>query len=122
MRVPITSSDAQNNWYLTEPFEYLCDAEQMDMLLRNILNFRLGAYIGPVDTDSFDAYGFQNPRLSLKLHMAPGTTNVLQDNGSIQPTDWPEGSVEIIVGAARNEYVDYVLYDGEVYTSSHFTL
>ena len=118
----ITDDDASERWQITAPFVYPADASAMASLLANAANLRLGAYVAPATAEAMAAYGFDNPRLTIELHMAEGTTAVTGWDGAYTTTDWPASTVTFTIGGARSDMVDYVLYDGSIYVSSHFTM
>lgn len=117
----IESTDAIDRWCLTAPIPYPADAEAMTTLLANAGNLRLGAYVGPATDARISECGFDTPRLTIELHMAAGTIGNVNTEGSYYTEDWPESVVTLVIGSEQSDMVDYVLYDGHVYVSSHFT-
>ena len=118
----ITDDDASERWQITAPFVYPADAAAMTSLLANAANLRLGAYVGPATAENLTACGFDTPRLTIALHMAEGTTASTGWDGAYTTTDWPEATVTLTIGGARSDMVDYVLHEGSIYVSSHFSL
>ncbi len=117
----ITDADTADKWRLLQPFPYPADATAMENLLKNLANLRLGAYVAPAAPENLTAYGFDEPRLTLRIHMAAGTIAVNQD-GAAQATDFPESEVTFVIGGAKDDMVDYVRYGDAIYVSSHFTM
>ncbi len=117
----ITDADAADKWRLLQPFPYPADADAMDNLLKNLANLRLGAYVCPATEENLTAHGFDEPRLTLRIHMAAGTIAVNQD-GAAQAADFPESEVVFVIGGAKNDMVDYVRCGDAIYVSSHFTM
>lgn len=122
LRGGIDSTDAIDRWQLTVPFPYPADAEAMTSLLSNASNLRLGAYVGPATTDRLTECGFDAPRLTIEMHMAAGTIGSVNMDGEFITEDWPESTTTLVIGGERSDMVDYVLFDGHVYISSHFTM
>lgn len=118
----IADSDALDRWQITAPFVYPADAAAMNSLLGNLANFRLGALVGPATPELLTECGFDPPRLTMTLHMAPGAIAMVGTAGAAEARDFPESECVITIGGARSDLVDYVLYDGHIYVSSHFTL
>lgn len=118
----IGNADAGDRWRLVSPVRYPADAEAISSLKSSLAALRLGAYIGPADADSLTAYGFDTPRLTIVLHQAEGSFGTVSVSGEYTLTDWPESSFTLTVGGAMSEDVDYVLYEGGVYTASHYLL
>lgn len=118
----IADSDAADKWNITAPFVYPADANAMAALLANISNLRLGAYVGPATAENCRLYGFDEPRLTIDIHMAAGTLGVTNPDGALETVDWPESTVTFIIGGAQSDMVDYVRYGDSIYMSSHFTM
>ena len=118
----ITDDDSGSRWRLTAPCPYPADAESMDNLRDNLVNVRLGAYMGEATDANLERYGFLSPRFVLTIHMAAGLMNSTQEDGSVAQVEWPESTVTVTVGGAKNDNVDYVLYDGAIYLTSHYSM
>ncbi len=118
----ITDADVIDRWQITAPFTYPADATAMTNLLTNIANIRLGAYVCEATPEALAAYGFDSPRLTITLHMAAGTIGNINAQGVYETADWPEGTLTYVIGGEKSDMVDYVLHDGHIYISSHFTL
>lgn len=114
--------NAQDRWLLTSPMKYPADGESIRTLQENIENLRLGAYVGEATPEALTACGFDAPRLILTVHQAAGAMGSTGADGVYSVTDWPEDTFTLVVGGAKNDMVDYVLVDGAIYISSHFTL
>lgn len=122
LRGDITDADVQDKWFITAPWSYPADADAMSALLANAANLRLGAYVGPATAENLAACGFDTPRLTINIHMAAGTIGVTGANGAVTATDYPESTVTLIIGGAKNDMVDYVRVGDSIYASSHFTM
>lgn len=118
----IGNADAGDRWKLVSPVCYPADAGAVSSLKNSLSALRLGAYIGPANAESLPAYGFDAPRLTIAIHQAEGSFGTVSFTGEYTLTDWPESSFTLTVGGAMSEDVDYVLYDGSVYTASHYLL
>ena len=114
--------DAEDRWRLISPMAYPADGDQMSNLRTNLSNLRLGAYVGEATADNLSAFGFDAPRFRLEIHMAAGSIGTTDEDGVYGVTDWPEETFTLIVGAAKNESVDYVLVGEEIYLTSHYSL
>lgn len=117
----ITADDALDRWQLTVPFPYPAAADSISKLLANAANLRLGAYVGEGTPENLTRCGFDPPRLTVELHMAAGTIGTTDASGAFVTQDWPESTVTFTIGGERSDLVDYVLYEGDIYVSSHFT-
>lgn len=122
LKADIADSDALDHWQITAPFTYPADADAMNSLLRNLANLRLGAWVGPATPDLLTECGFDLPRLTMALHMAPGDIALVGSAGAADPQHFSESECVITIGGERSDLVDYVLFDGQIYVSSHFTL
>lgn len=114
--------DAMDRWLLTQPLTYPADGGSMDALLSNVANLRLGAYVAPATPENLKTYGFDEPRWRIDVHMAAGTIGSTDADGAYEAVDWPESDFTLTVGAARDQDVDFVLVDGVIYVSSHYSL
>lgn len=118
----ITDADAADNWQITHPIQYPADSTAMANLLSNIANLRLGAYVCPATADALTAHGFDAPRLTIDIHMAAGTIATTNEEGAAVTADWPESTLTFVIGGEKSDMIDYVLCDGDIYLSSHFTM
>ncbi|MGN1369262.1 MAG: DUF4340 domain-containing protein [Aristaeellaceae bacterium] len=118
----ITDADAADKWRITSPFTYPADADAMASLLSNLANLRLGAYVAPATEANLTKYGFDTPRLTIDIHMAAGAIAVTNGEGAVEPVDYPAGTVTFVIGGQRNDLVDYVRFEDNLYVSSHFTM
>lgn len=118
----IEAGDAIDHWMLNTPVRYPADGESMSNLLTNLCNLRLGAYIGEATEANMAAYGFDHPRLILTIHQGAGSIGTTDSDGVYSVTDWPEDTLMLTVGGAKNDSVDYVMVDGSIYSSSHYSL
>ncbi len=122
LQCPITAADAIDRWAITAPLVYPADAEAMTNLLANVANLRLGAYVCEATPEALTQYGFDAPRLTIDVHMAAGTIGTVSAEGVYETADWPAGTTTYVIGGEKNDMVDYVLHDGTIYISSHFTI
>lgn len=118
----IDETDAAERWQLTAPFVYPVDPTAMDKLLANAANLRLGSWVAPATPENLTLYGFDAPRQTIEIHMAPGSIGTTDWDGQFIVTDWPESTVTYVIGGARSDMVDYVLCGDSIYVSSHFTM
>ncbi len=118
----VKATDAIDHWTLTEPFRYQADGSSMTTLMKNLENLRLGAYVCKATPEALATYGFQVPRLEVELHMAEASLGTVGAEGVYDVTAYPESAFRLVVGSARDELVDYVLYEGDIYVMSHFNV
>lgn len=118
----ITDTDAAARWELVTPVRYPAEAEEIANLRTNLSNIRFGSYIGEATPENRTLYGFDRPRFVIEISQAPGVINTVDENGAAYPVMWPASVWTLTVGAAKNEFVDYVMVEDAIYTSSHFTL
>ena len=118
----IGNADAGDRWKLISPMRYPADAGAISSLKSSLTALRLGAYIGPANTENLTACGFEAPRLTIAIHQAQGSFGTVSASGEYTLTDWPESDFTLTVGSAMSEDVDFVLYEGNIYTASHYLL
>ena len=115
-------TDETSLWRLTCPAVYPADHEAMNALLDNLVNIRFGAFTAEDTPENRTAYGFTEPRMTIAVHMAAGTVHAAAADGSLVPEDRPEQTFTLLIGGGKNDMVDYVLSDGAICTTSHFTV
>lgn len=118
----VSDQDAAENWLVTVPFTYPADYDAMKNLKENAEKLRLGTYIGPATDEKLADYGLDEPSAALEIHMAEGSTGTVGAAGVYDITDWEERTKTLILGKAKSEMVDYVLYERKIYTISHFSM
>ena len=121
LRGKVTDRDAAENWMVTAPFVYPADYDAIENLKESAENLRLGAFVRKAEGADDAEYGFGDGT-TLTLHMAAGSTGTVGDSGVYDVTDWEERTVTLTVGRAKTEMADYVLYDGNIYSISRFSL
>lgn len=114
--------NAMDRWLLTAPVRYPVDGEAMDTLQDNLLNLRLGAYVGAATPENLAEFGFDQPRLVLTVHQAAGSIGTTGADGVYAVTEWPEDTFTLTIGGAKSDVVDCVRVGEEIYLTSHFTL
>lgn len=114
--------DAAENWLVTAPFVYPADYDSMKNLRESAESLRMGTYIGEAEEETLVRCGLDHPTAVMELHMAAGSTGSVGMTGVYNVSEWPERTVTLTVGGAKSEMTDYVLFEGEVYTLSRFTL
>lgn len=115
-------TNAQDRWLLTAPVQYPADGDSISSLQDNLVNLRLGAYVGESTPENLTKYGFDAPRLTIAIHQAAGSIGTTGTDGVYTVTDWPESDFSLTVGGAKSDMVDYVLVENSIYVASHFTL
>ncbi len=118
----IIDMDAADKWRITAPFTYPADAQAMEKLIAGAANLRLGAYVCPATPENLTRYGFDEPRLTISIHMDAGTIGMTTPYGIVEATDYPAATVTYVIGGARDDMVDYVRCGNDIYVSSHFTV
>lgn len=113
-------TDPSAAWELVFPVRYPAEEQAMSRLRKNIENIRLGAFVADATADTLSAYGFDDPRLMLTVHMAEGATYVPDADQGVVPHSWPESSFTLTIGGSLNDLIDYALMDGSIYRISHF--
>lgn len=118
----ITDGDAEDRWFLEEPVRYPAEGDRVASLRENLASLRLGAYVTQATPETLAAYGFDAPRLVLTVHQAAGSIGTVGLTGEYDVTDWPASELTFTVGGEQSEVVDYVLYNGAIYLTSHFSM
>ena len=118
----VSDQDAAENWILTAPFTYPADYDAMKNLKDSAEKLRLGTYIGPAADESLTECGLKEPTAVLEMHLAKGSTGTVGAEGVYDVADWEERTKTLTLGKAKGEMVDYLLYEGKIYTISHFSV
>ena len=118
----IQDTNASDYWNLTSPFEYPADGTAMQHFLSALEALTFGAYEGPATEDTLAACGLDTPRGSLTVSLAAGMGTSVQADGSVQTTEFPAQTCTLVIGGTRGNFVDYVLYEHEIYRMSDLTL
>ena len=118
----IHDADAIDRWCITQPFQYPADAHAMAQLLTNVAGIRLGAYVGPATPEKLTTCGFDTPRLTIDIHMDAGTIATNSASGSTEAIDYPAQTLIYVIGGEKSDLIDYVLFDGHLYTTSRFNI
>ena len=118
----VSDQDAAENWILTAPFRYPADYEAMKNLKDGAEKLRLSTYVDSGTEENLEKYGLKEPTTVLEMHMAAGSTGTVGSEGVYDVSDWEERTKTLTIGKAKSDMVDYVLYDGKIYTISHFSV
>lgn len=118
----ITYADAQDRWQLLSPYRYALEGSEVQVLLKNTERLFLGAWVAELNDSTRTAYGFDDPRITLTLHMAAGSLGTVTDSGVYDVQDYDEGTFTIVIGGAENDMIDYAAVDGNIYLVSRFSL
>lgn len=118
----VTNTDAQDRWFMTQPVTYPADAAAFWTLRQHIESLQLGAYVCPATEEALTLYGFDTPQMTLTVHQAAGEIGTTDALGELVVTAYPESTMTLVVGGAKSEDIDYVLYNGNIYISSHYAL
>ena len=116
----ITEPDAADRWSLVQPYRYAADGDAMETLRKNLANLRMGTWVAQATAEARTAYGFDAPRAVITAHMAPGTIMTSGPDGAALPTDFGEATFTLQLGNPRNDMVDYVLWEDNVYRMPHW--
>ena len=118
----VSDQDAAENWVLTAPYVYPADYDAMKNLRDSAEQLRLGTYIGPATEESLAEYGLTEPAAVIEMHMAEGSTGTVGTEGVYDVADWQEQTKTLTLGGRKSEMVDWVLYEGKIYTISDFSV
>ena len=118
----VADQDAAENWMLTTPVRYPADYEAMKNLKDSAEQLRLGTAVGPASEENLEEYGLKEPTAVLEMHMAAGSTGTVGTEGVFDVSDWEERTKTLTIGKAKSDMVDYVLYEGKIYTISRFSV
>ena len=118
----ISDRDAGSNWVVSSPFVTPADEESIQNLKKSAENLRLGVYTAPATKKELEQYGLTTPEMTLTFHMAAGSTGTVSENGVYDVTVHDESTVILYIGSAHDELADYVRFEDEIFTVSHFTL
>ena len=118
----LTDRDAAENWMITAPFEYPADWEALLNMRETAENFRLGIFEGEATEERRAACGLDQPRGRIELHMAEGNTGTVTDLGVYDVVEHEARTVVIEIGGQKSDLVDYVGFEGEIFSVNHFTL
>ena len=118
----VSDQDAAESWMVTVPFAYPADYDAVKNLRSSAEKLRLGTYVDEDSDGNAEQYGLEKPSAIIELHMAAGSTGTVGAGGVYDVQDWEERTKTLTLGSARSEMVDYILYDGAIYTISHFSV
>ena len=118
----VSDQDAAENWILTSPVTYPADYEAMKNLKDSAEQLRLSTYVDSGTEENLEIYGLKEPTAVLEMHMAAGSTGTVGTEGVYDISDWEERTKTLTVGKAKSDMVDYVLYEGKIYTISRFSV
>ena len=118
----VSDQDAAENWILTSPVTYPADYEAMKNLKDSAEQLRLSTYVDSGTEENLETYGLKEPTAVLEMHMAAGSTGTVGTEGVYDISDWEERTKTLTVGKAKSDMVDYVLYEGKIYTISRFSV
>ena len=118
----VSDQDAAENWMLTAPFTYPADYDAMKNLRDSAEKLRLGTYVGPGTKENMAEYGLTESEAVLEMHLAEGSVGTVGEEGVYDVSDWEERTKTLTLGKPRSEMVDYLLYEGKIYTISHFSV
>ena len=114
--------DADAEWQVTFPVVYPADQDQIAALKKNAANLRMGLFVAEVPNQNLAEYGLDLPSEILEIHLAPGATGRITEDGAYGVVDREEETVQIQIGGKRNEMTDYCIFEDAVYSINHFTL
>ena len=118
LETAITDSGALSAWRMTAPYTYPCDAAAMETLLSAMEKLYLGQFVSKATEEAKVKYGFSPPRRVITLHQAAGEIATIGESGAYEITPYPESTLAFALGAAQNDYVDYVEAGGAIYLVS----
>lgn len=116
------ASDAASGWRMIAPYRYPADEEAMTSLRKNLANLRLGVCVGNATPENLQTYGLDAPRFTIVVHQAAGTMGQIGEDGSFASSEWPESTLTVQVGGAKNDVMDYVRVGDSIYQSAHYLL
>ena len=122
LRGSVSDQDAAENWVLTAPFAYPADYDAIKNLKDSAEKLRLGTYAGPATEERLGEYGLKEPAAVLEFHMAEGLTGTVGAEGVYDVSDWDERTKTLTLGRTGSEMVDSLLFEGKIYTISHFSV
>jgi len=118
----ISAVDAASGWRMTVPYPYPADEEAMTSLRKNLANLRLGICVGEATPENLRACGLDTPRFTITVHQAAGAVGQVGDDGAFAAKEWPESTLTVQVGSAKNDVVDYVRVGDNIYQCAHYLL
>jgi hypothetical protein len=114
----ITDQDALSAWRMTVPYSYPCDSTAMDTLLNAMEKLYLGSFVSKATEEAKKSYGLIKPQQVITLHQAAGDIATVGAAGTYDVTHFPQSSLTLTVGAAQDEYTDYVMAGDSIYLVS----
>ena len=118
----VSDETASDNWRILSPVSYLCDGEAMRTLLSSLQSLRLGGYECEADAASLASYGFLSPQGRIAVHLSEGLGTQVNKEGVAEPLVYEESEVILSIGGSKNDFVDYVCYEGAIYRMSRIML
>lgn len=118
----VADRDAEENWLLTAPFVYPADYDTINNMKENAGNLRLGLFVDEANPETLKLYGFEEPTAILEFHTVAGKTGATGASGVFDVSSWDEQLTTLTVGGKKGEMSSYILYEGNIYSISDFTM
>ena len=72
--------------------------------------------------DTLEAYGLDDPELTIWLHQAAGTVSAVDENGQLTTVEVKEQALRFVIGRAEGDFFYTCEYAGDCYLVSRFLL
>lgn len=118
----ITDGNAADRWAMVSPIPYPADGTVMKNMRDHLSHLYIGPRVDAATPGSLTEYGFDHPQLQLTIHQQAGRTHSTGTSGAMEMTDHPESTLTLAVGNAKNDVLNYVMYEGHIHVMSrHIT-
>ena len=108
-------------WY--DPVESNpADYDTINNMKENAGNLRLGLFVDEANPETLKLYGFEEPTAILEFHTVAGKTGATGASGVFDVSSWDEQLTTLTVGGKKGEMSSYILYEGNIYSISDFTM
>ncbi len=103
---------------MQSPVVYPMDATASENLLLQIEQFSLGSYEGLATEESMEAYGLNDPFVTLTVHQQAGAYNAVDEEGQLIAQVIEEQEITLVVGSVINEHYYSCQYLDSIYLIS----
>ncbi len=118
LETDITDENALSAWRMTAPYRYPSDTSAMETLTSAMEKLYLGRFVSKATEEAKTQYGFTPPRRIIMVHQAAGQVATIGESGAYEITPYTESTLQLTIGTAGDDYVDYVEVDGTIYLVS----
>ena len=111
-----------SGWQMQKPFPYPLSLQRMDALLSRIESMGFEALLGDETALDLQAYGLENPEVTVKLTQAATVITGETEDGQQVSFPIPEREYILKLGGETGKSGVYLSWEGKVFKASNFLL